>query len=127
MFHKFNFAIRKIIYHLFKKYLSSFYRIELCYNDLNRNRSFHNVSVRYHETVKIIAGLCTFESNHLACESVGNNIFRHLQAKLMFNFYLSIIKSENKSMMRLKYYIMNMMLLMDLFRINYVERNEPRR
>ena len=34
----------------------------------------------------------------MACESVGVDIFRHLQAKRMFNFYLSSIKSENKSM-----------------------------
>ena len=43
----------------------------------------------------MIAGLCTWDSNHLACESVGVNIFRNLQAKRMFNFYQWIIKSEN--------------------------------
>ena len=39
------------------------------------------------KAVKRIACLCTWDSNHLACESVVVNIFRHQQAKLMLNFY----------------------------------------
>ena len=35
---------------------------------MNRNRASHNVSVGYHMPVKIIAGLYTWESNHLAFE-----------------------------------------------------------
>ena len=65
-------------------------------------RAFHNVLVGYHKAVKRIAGLCTWDRNHLTCENVGVNIFRPLRAERMFNFYLSIIKSENKSMMSLK-------------------------
>ena len=42
---------------------------------MNRNIAFHNVSVGYHKAVNIIAGLCTWDSNHLAWESVGVNIF----------------------------------------------------
>ena len=30
---------------------SSFYGIELWYNDINRNRALHNVLVRYHKAV----------------------------------------------------------------------------
>ena len=65
---------------------------------------FHNVSVGYHKAVNIIAELCTWGCNNLACEGVEVNIFRHLQAKRMFNFCLSIKKSKNKLMMSLKYY-----------------------
>ena len=75
------------------------------YNDIvNRNIAFHIVPVGYHRAVKRIAGLCTLNSNHLARQSVGVNIFRHIQFKRMFNIYLSIIKSQNKSMMCLKHY-----------------------
>ena len=150
MYHRFNFASREIIYHLFKTYSSSFYGIELWYNEKNRNRAFNNVSVGYHKAVKRIAGLCTWDSNHSACEIVGVNIFRHLQAKRMFNFYLSIVNSKNKSMLSLKYYFcynsfirknvaeifLNDYDVIDVFdndrsaimsRIDYIERNEPRR
>jgi len=47
--------------------------------------------------------LYSWDSNNLSCERVGVNIFRHLQAKRVFNFYLSIIKYKNKST-SLKYY-----------------------
>ena len=79
-----------------------------------------------------------------------HNIFRHLQAKRMFNFYLSIVNSENKSILSLKYYFcynsfirknvaevfLNDYDIINVFdndrsaimsRIDYVERNEPRR
>ena len=95
MYYESNVSSREIIFHLFETYSSSFHEIELCFIDINRNRAFHNVSVGYHKAVKRIAGLCTWDSNHLTCESVGVNIFRHIQSKRMFNFYLSIIKSEN--------------------------------
>ena len=53
MYHRFNFASRKIIYHLIKTYSSSFYEIELFYNCLNRNRAFHNGSrIFRHRTVR---------------------------------------------------------------------------
>ena len=78
------------------------------------------------------------------------HIIRHLQAKRMFNFYLSIVNSENKSMLSLKYYFcynsfirknvaeifLNDYDVVDVFdndrseimsRIDYIERNEPRR
>ena len=45
MYHRFNFASREVIYHLFKTYSSSFYGIELWYNDIHINRAFHNDSV----------------------------------------------------------------------------------
>ena len=56
------------------------YEIELWFNNININREFHNVSVGYHKAVKRIAGLRTWDSNHLACASAGVNMFRHLQA-----------------------------------------------
>ena len=50
---------------------------------MNRNRAFHNVSVRYHKGVKRIGGVCTWDSNNLACEmiTIQVNIFKHQQAK----------------------------------------------
>ena len=87
-----------------RTYSSYFYEIELWYNYINRNRGSHNISVGYYKAVTRIVGLFTWDSNHLACESVDVNTIRHLPPKRMFNFYLSIITSENKLIMSLKYY-----------------------
>ena len=57
MYHIFNFAGREIIYHLIQKYSSSFYTTELWFNDVNRNRAYHNFSVGYLEAVKTRAEL----------------------------------------------------------------------
>ena len=54
VYHKFNFASREMIYHLFKTCSSSFCGIELWYNDINRNGTFHNISVGYRRAVKKI-------------------------------------------------------------------------
>ena len=82
MYHRFYFVGREIIYHLIRIYLSSSYGIELWYNDINRNRAFHKVSVGYHKTGKRIAGLCTWDSNHSTSESVGvNKAFRYVEKK----------------------------------------------
>ena len=71
---------------------------------MNRNKAYHNVFVGYHKAVKKIAGLCTWDSNHLECESVGVNICRHLQSK-NYSFLLNdSIASENKSMINFKYH-----------------------
>ena len=77
-------------------------------------------------------------------------ILLYLQAKRMFNSYLSIVNSKNKSMLSLTYYFcynsfirqyvseifLNDYDVVDVFdndksaimsRIDYIERNEPRR
>ena len=79
-----------------------------------------------------------------------SNIFRHLQAKRMFNFCLSNVNSKNKSMLSFKYYLCYNSFIrknvaelflkdydvVDVFdndrsaimsRIDYIERHEPRR
>ena len=79
-YHKFNFVDHKVMVYLFKTYASSFYGCETWYNVSNRDKKFHKISVGYHKAVKKIAGLPVWNSNHMACESIGVNIFRHLQA-----------------------------------------------
>ena len=102
-YHKFNFVDHKVIVYLFKTYASSFYGCETWYNVSNRERKFHKISVGYHKAVKKIAGLPVWNSNHMACELIGVNIFRHLQAKRMYKFCVSLFCSKNKTINELRY------------------------
>ena len=139
----------KVLVYLFKTYSSSFYGCELWYNVSNRDRVFHKISVGYHKAVKKLAGLPVWNSNHLACELIGVNIFRHLQTKRMYRYCVSLFCSRNKTVNKLKYYFMyksNIMRMIEatfrleygvinlfqndpdtiMSRIDFVERNEPR-
>ena len=88
-------------------------------------------------------------SNHLACKILGVNLFTHLQAKRMYNYYRSVLKSKNGVLIKSKYYwqfysdirtnieriswcdydVENFFNNIDdaiLSRVDFVERNEPR-
>ena len=109
----------------------------------------NKISVAYHKAIKKILGMNVWESNHLACERLGVNLFRHLQAKRMFNYYRSVLKSKNGVLIKSKYYWqfysdirINIERIFkcdydvdDVFdnfddailsRVDFVERNEPR-
>ena len=86
---------------------------------------------------------------HLACEILGVNLFRHLQAKRMFKYYRSVLRSKNGVLIKLKYYwhfysdikinierifkcdydveeVFDNFDKAILSRIDFIERNEPR-
>ena len=46
----------------------------------------------------------TWDCNHLACEILGVNIFRHLQANRIYNYYRSVLRSKNGVLIKSKYY-----------------------
>ena len=104
LYHKFNFASQNVLNFLFKTYSSSFYGIELWYNDRNRLKNMHKISVAYHKAIKRVVNLNTWDSNHIACEIIGVNLFQHLQAKRMHNYYRSVLKSKNHYIQKTKYY-----------------------
>ena len=149
MFYKFSFTRRDILFFLFKTYTSSFYGINLWFENDIKHRNIHGISVAYHKAVKRIAGMNIWDSNHLACELVGVNVFKHLLAKRLVKHYFAIFGSRCAIIKYLKYYfqfnseirinienlfknhygIENLLANdMDavLARIDYVERNEPR-
>ena len=149
MYYRFNFAEKNVLNYLFKTYSSSFYGIELWYNDKNRKKVLRTPAVAYHKAVKKICSLSPYDSNHYACEIVGVDIFTHLQSKRMFKYCYSLLKSDNDFMRKIKYYISfqshikkNVSRIfrseydvVNVFlndfdavysRINYVQKNEPR-
>ena len=104
LYHRFSFASQNVLNFLFKTYSSSFYGIELWYNDKNRKNNLYKTSVAYHKAVKRTVNLNVWDSNHVACEIIGVNIFTHLQAKRMFNYYMSVLRTKNHFLKKLKYY-----------------------
>ena len=89
---------------LFKAYSSSFYGIEFWYNNKNRKNIMNRISVAYHKSIKKVLDINSWDSNHLACEILGVNIFKHLPAKRMYNYYISILRSKNNVLIESKYY-----------------------
>ena len=149
MFHKFSFVDSNIMFYLFKTYTSSFYDVELWYNGITSASSLRLISVGYHKAVKKLAGLNYWDSNHEACNIVGVDIFKHLQAKRMLNLYFKALDSRSRFMQKMKYYFSRFSFVKSmveeyflkhydiarlssnpkcaiLARINFVQLNEPR-
>ena len=149
MYHKFSFTRSDILYFLFKTYTSSFYGINLWYDNDIKYRNIYCLSVAYHKAVKRVAGMNIWDGNHVACELVGVNLFKHLLAKRLLKHYFAIFKSTCTVINHLRYYFLfdseiksnidnlfrsnyEIQDLLDndidaiLSRIDYIERNEPR-
>ena len=149
MYYKFNFTDRNVLAFLFKTYTSSFYGMNLWFEQILSRRSVHKLAVTYHKAVKKVAGLNVWDSNHTACERVGVNTFSHLLAKRMLKFYFAIVNSENFIFKNLRHFFINGSMLSQristlfqekyevdsiltndlhalLARIDFVERHEPR-
>ena len=65
----------------------------------------NKISVAYHKSIKENLNMnYSWDSNHLACEILGVNLFKHLQAKRMYNYYRSVLRSKNGVLIKFKYY-----------------------
>ena len=148
-YQKFYFLNSDTIYYLFKTYTTSFYGSNVWIEQDLSDNLLRKLSVVYHNAVKRVAGMAPWNSNHLACEKVGVNIFRHLITKRLLNFYHSLMLSKNRIFESLKYYFMFNSELKNrvsnrfrdiygvenlgqndknalLARVDYIERTEPR-
>ena len=54
--------------------------------------------------MKRIAGKNIYDSNHVTCELVGVNLFKHLLAKRLLEHYFAIFKSRCIVINHLNYY-----------------------
>ena len=147
MYSKFNFAHRNVLYYLFKSFTSSFYGIDVWFGKVSTSH-LNKISVAYHKAVKRICGMNVWDSNHVACETVGVPIFRHLFATRLLCFWHRLCRAESECTADLKYYfkynshIRSKLCRMsdDIYsvdisqnplcaikaRIGYVQRTEPR-
>ena len=144
---KFYFLNRQVQYFLFKSYSTSFYGIDVWFNDIKAYQ-LKKISVTYHKAVKKICGLKPWDNNHIACDTANVLIFRHLLARRRLSFFHNIIKSKSPCLTDLKDFFISrsrihsdLAILFDreygvniddnplcalLSRIGFVQRTEPR-
>ena len=148
LYHKFRFLNLDVLSFLFKSYCTSFYGMETWYHNL-KSRSLYGIGVTYHKAVKKVCGLAVYDSNHLACATVGVTIFKHLHAHRLISYVYSLNSSCSPCISIHKYYfryrsnlfastkllfeqcydiinLLNNPLSAIRARINYVENHEPR-
>ena len=130
-------------------YTSSFYGTETWYSFRNAS-VFKDFTIVYHKCVKKVAGLNVWDSNHEACEIVNVPIFKHLLATILISVLFRVVRSESPCGLPFRFYLRFMSdiyksiahffmqeysisnifespLCAILARIDYVQRNEPRR
>ena len=148
IYYRFNSLDSNLKFFLYKAF-TSFYAIELWYDNLINRNKFRKVEICYHKCVKKVAGLNVWDSNHLACSIVGVPVFRHLLAWSCLSLYNRMFKTRSPCVSRFRYFYRYRSLMSsrvrELFRsiynineifdndlaaiksrINYIERNEPR-
>ena len=149
MYQKFNFLPSGVLSFLFKTYTSSFYGINLWFDQNLTSNYTKKLEIAYHKAIKKILKLEMWRSNHNACEQMGVYIFKHLLSKRLVNFYFSASNSNCKMFIRLKYHFMlssrlyealkhrfqQLYLVNDIIgndknallsRISFIQRHEPR-
>ena len=112
-------------------------------------KSLKKIAVAYHNSVERVCGLNQWDGSHVACETVGVNIFRHLHARRLIGFVYNLFSSSSPCIAQMRsyfrfrsnisetvakifsedYQLMNVFcnpLCAIIARIYYVERNEPR-
>ena len=146
-FSKFYYLDNEVKYFLFKAYSTSFYGIDVWYNNI-RAYQLKKISVTYHKAVKRICGLKPWDNNHIACDTVNILIFRHFLAKRRLCYFHNVLKSRSPCLIDLKdYFLSRSRLHSDLVRlfadeysvnidenplcallarISFVQRTEPR-
>ena len=148
MYYKFGSLDNRFKFFLYKSF-TSLYGAELWYDGLPNMYKFRKIGVCYHKTVKRVAGLNVWDSNHLACSIVGVQVFKHFLAINCLNLYLRLCKNKSPCTSKFRYYFRNQSILSrkvrqffsieygisNIFsncysairsRVDFVERNEPR-
>ena len=97
-----------ILSFMFQTYCMSFHRLELWFNKICSLRLFNKVSVVFHRAFKRICNMNSWESNHDACDSLENPIFKHLPTRRSFNRYRRWDSSENVPHIRYYFYSSNL-------------------
>ena len=106
MYQKFSFLSTNVLSFLFKTYTSSFYGINLWFEQNLRNSLTRKLEISYHKAVKKVMKLEMWRSNHNACEQMGVDLFKHLLSKRLLTFYFATINSNCKMISKLKYHFM---------------------
>ena len=87
---------------LFKSFTSSFYGMDTWFN--YKQADIYKIGVAYHKSVKKIAQLNTWDSNHEGCLYVGVPIFRHLLARRLLSSFFRLCDSNSPCLDKFKFY-----------------------
>ena len=120
-YHKFYFLNREVLVFLMQSYCMSMYGCELWYNYFNV-RVFRKFSIAYHKTIKKIAGMAPWQSNHTACDITGFPILIHFVNNRILSHFFSIINSKSPCITPLKYYFIHRSFLFTS--INKIFKNQ---
>ena len=104
LFQKFNFLPANILIYLFKTYCTSFFGINIWFEEDIKRKDVRKIEVAYHKAIKRMVGMKPWESNHTACEKAGLMVFKHLLSERLLNFYRGIFDTKCNFFMKMKYY-----------------------
>ena len=103
MYSKFHFAQKDVRIHLFKAYTSSFYGIDVWFDEIPSSH-LNKLNVSYHKAVKKICGMAVWDSNHAACEIADVRTFPHLLADRLICFWHRLWSSDSVCTKDLSHY-----------------------
>ena len=107
IYHKFSYVDINVMSFLFEAHCTSFYGMEIWPNLKNTNKEFGTLAITYHNAMKKIAKLDTWDSNHLAADKTGLTLFTHLINKRQIAFLFSLCNGDSPCIMPLKQYFRN--------------------
>ena len=79
----------------------NFYGIEDLVPQFNE-QSLRKISVGYHGAVKRTCGLNKWDSIHVACETIGLDIFKHLHARTLISYMYAMLSCRSSCLVRLR-------------------------
>jgi len=105
LYHKFSSFDSNVLFFLFKSYCFSFYGCELWFDFISKPYAYRKLSVAYHKSVKRIANMNVWDSNHIACMAVGIPTMKHFLAERSLSFLWALTSTESPCLMDFKYYL----------------------
>ena len=107
IYRKFYFTNEIMLGFLFKTHCLSFYGAELWHDKSYSLGRFNDFSINYHNAIKQILKLPTYESNHVACESMDWLTCKHFINHKIIAFALQVWKSQSTSVFYHRAYLLN--------------------
>ena len=89
---------------LFQSYCMSFYGVEQWFDRKYTKEAFKPMRKAYHNCIKQMLHLPTWESNRHACHLAGLPIFKHFLNNKILSYLFSIINSKSPCLSPLLYY-----------------------
>ena len=148
IYYRFYRSKGQVLNHLFRSHAMTFYGMETWSHNLTK-QSLRKVSVAYHGAVKRTCGMNKWDGNHVACETVGVDTFKHLHARRLISYTYALLNSRSPCLVHLSNYFRFMSQISSnvekffsdnyqlanvysnplcavIARIQFVQRNEPR-